>query len=278
MPKCRVLKTVLRRSQKHKKISILRKGSKTPTTAKVRHYFRLQIFIFRRFLLTSQLKPENYMYRIPRIACNSACPASVEAAFAQTQAEKLTCNNWPDSYPYSPDVSFRIFHTGKELLLRFDVDEWGTAARTLDDNGPVWTDSCVEFFFRPEAGGHYYNFETNGIGTLLLGRRRSREDAEHAPADVLRQIRRQTTLPYGRPIEMTGDNRWQLTLVIPVTALYGEHLESWDGLQGSMNLYKCGDALARPHYLSWRPITAPRPDFHRPEFFESVLFEPKNDI
>ena len=150
-------------------------------------------------------------------------------------------------------------------------------AKVLDDNGPVWTDSCVEFFFRPDTGDRYYNFETNCIGTMLLGRRRSRDDAEHAPADVLRRIRRQTTYSYRRPVATTGDNRWRLTLVIPVTALFGEELKSWAGVHGSMNLYKCGDSLARPHYLSWQPVATPHPDFHRPEFFKPVLFEPQTD-
>ena len=44
-----------------------------------------------------------------------------------------------------------------------------------------------------------------------------------------------------------------------------------------MNLYKCGDSLARPHYLSWQPVATPHPDFHRPEFFKPVLFEPQTD-
>ncbi len=217
------------------------------------------------------------MYRIPRIACNSACPASVEAAFALTRPETIGCNNWAEAYPYMPHATFRIFHTGEELLLRFDVEEQDTAAKVLDDNGPVWTDSCVEFFFRPDTGDRYYNFETNCIGTMLLGRRRSRDDAEHAPADVLRRIRRQTTFPYRRPVATTGNNRWRLTLVIPVTALFGEELKSWADVHGSMNLYKCGDSLARPHYLSWQPVATPHPDFHRPEFFKRVLFEPQTD-
>lgn len=217
------------------------------------------------------------MYRIPFIACNSACPASVNAAFDRTHPERLGCNNWPDSYPYTPQASFRMFHTGRELLLRFEVEEENVAAKVLDDNGAVWTDSCVEFFFRPEGDDRYYNFETNCIGTMLLGRRRSRDDAEHAPADMLRRIRRITTFPYHRPIETMGCTRWQLTLVIPADTLFGTQLKSWTGMRGSMNLYKCGDALVRPHYLSWRPVTAPRPDFHRPEFFEPVLFEPQSD-
>ena len=215
------------------------------------------------------------MYRIPRIDCNVACPASLEEAFARTVRETVACNNWQADFPYAPQVGFRIFHTGADLLLRFDVAERCTAARTLDDNGPVWTDSCAEFFFRPEGSDSYYNFECNCIGTLLVGHRRDRTQAEHAPAEVLRTVRRRATYPHAPLPETEGDNRWTLTLAIPAAALFRDRIAGWDGVQGAMNLYKCGDDLSCPHYLSWRPDGTPAPDFHRPAFFEPVFFDPK---
>ena len=48
------------------------------------------------------------MYRIPRIDCNVACPASLEEAFARTVRETVACNNWPADFPYAPQVGFRI--------------------------------------------------------------------------------------------------------------------------------------------------------------------------
>lgn len=39
-----------------------------------------------------------------------------------------------------------------------------------------------------------------------------------------------------------------------------------------MNLFKCGDELSHPHFLSWQPIRTEKPDFHRPEFFAQVRF------
>ncbi|MDY3247127.1 MAG: carbohydrate-binding family 9-like protein, partial [Prevotella sp.] len=30
----------------------------------------------------------------------------------------------------------------------------------------------------------------------------------------------------------------------------------------------------QPHFLSWAPIQLPAPDFHRPDFFGQLLFEP----
>ena len=76
------------------------------------------------------------MYRIPRIDCNVACPASLEEAFARTVRETVACNNWPADFPYAPQVGFRIFHTGADLLLRFDVAERCTACLLYTSPSP----------------------------------------------------------------------------------------------------------------------------------------------
>ena len=90
-----------------------------------------------------------------------------------------------------------------------------------------------------------------------------------APCGDARPIR---TLRCRKPKETTAGT---LTLAIPAAALFRDRIAGWDGVQGAMNLYKCGDDLSCPHYLSWRPVGTPAPDFHRPEFFEPVFFEPK---
>ena len=202
--------------------------------------------------------------------------AAVEQAFAEIEPQPVACCNWPAEFPYAPEVSFRMFHTGDRLMLRFDVAESYTAALVTEDNGEVWTDSCVEFFIAPDEG-LYYNFETTCIGRMLLSGRKSRtEDVQPAPAEMLASVKRFTTYPFGEPFaERKGDNRWSLTLAIPPQALFRHALTDWSGLKARMNLYKCGDDLSCPHYLSWRPVGTPAPDFHRPEFFEPVFFEPK---
>lgn len=208
------------------------------------------------------------MFKIPKITGRNA-----DEAFASLEPQPVTCCNWPDQYPYAPEVTFRMYHTGDRLMLRFDVAERHTAARVTADNGEVWTDSCVEFFIAPDES-LYYNFETNCIGTMLLGARKSREEAEHACAGVMSEIKRETTLPRGEVIMLPeGDNHWSLTLSIPTTALFRHNIADWSGLKARMNLYKCGDNLPVPHFLSWQPIDTPNPDFHRPEFFADVIFE-----
>ena len=199
--------------------------------------------------------------------------AGVERAFGQVEPVPVACCNWPEEYPYAPHVTFRMFHTGEWLMLRFDVEEQCTAAAAAADNDPVWQDSCVEFFVAPDDSG-YYNFEFNCIGTLLLAFRRERKvDVIPAPAEVLSSVIRRPSLRREPFAERRGTNSWSLTAAIPAGALFRHSFASWEGMQARMNLYKCGDNLSVPHFLSWRPISTPSPDFHRPEFFAPVRFE-----
>ena len=54
--------------------------------------------------------------------------AAVDEAFAGIEPLPVACCNWPAEFPYAPEVSFRMFHTGDWLMLRFDVAERYTAA------------------------------------------------------------------------------------------------------------------------------------------------------
>ena len=71
--------------------------------------------------------------------------------------QPLDVVNWKD-YPYKPEVSFRIAHTGREILLHYKVKEASVRAVASGDNGRVWEDACVEFFVSPEGDDRYYNF------------------------------------------------------------------------------------------------------------------------
>ena len=68
---------------------------------------------------------------------------------------KIDQVNWPEQYPYKPEVTLRMAHNGKELFLQFDVREQYTMARVDKDNSEVWTDSCCEFFINFDETGYY---------------------------------------------------------------------------------------------------------------------------
>ena len=178
----------------------------------------------------------------------------------------VACVNWAE-YPYAPKVEFRVAHSDDALVVMFDVEEEHVRAVALQDNGPVWEDSCVEFFVANPVGEGYFNFEINCIGTMLAASRISRSDATHFGEAQMAQIRRFGSLATA-PIDSRGaGQRWWMVEVIPFSLL------GLDGAPKSIrcNFYKCGDKCDRPHFLSWSPIDKPQPNFHCPEFFGEVV-------
>ena len=39
------------------------------------------------------------------------------------------------------------------------------------------------------------------------------------------------------------------------------------------NVYKCADKSSHPHWLTWNRVDRVKPDFHRPEFFGTLVFK-----
>lgn len=185
---------------------------------------------------------------------------------------KVGVNNWPDQFPYSPRAEAFLWHTGNRLHIVYRADEEHVAATVEADNGPVYTDSCMEFFIAFDNNG-YYNIESNCIGKILMSHRRGRDlDIHYAAADTLGSIERTPSLGTA-PFECKkAAGPWQLRLDIPASAFFKHSLASFKGVEARANIYKCGDKLPVPHFLSWNAITAEKPNFHLPEFFASIIF------
>jgi hypothetical protein len=177
--------------------------------------------------------------------------------------------NW-SSFPYKPSASFRIARSRTHLVIMYDVRGLDLRAVTLEENGPVWEDSCCEFFVSDNSDGTYYTFELNCIGTLLASKRRSRTDADMYSEEQLARIITHSTLER-KQIEEDGVIRaWGTALCIPFDLIGLDEVCLPDSIRA--NFYKCADMAAHPHYLSWNRIDIPQPDFHRPDFFGELKF------
>ena len=201
----------------------------------------------------------------------------VEAVPALLDAEKIAFEpigtvNWKE-YPYQPEASFRIAHTGDAIVLHYKVRENSVRATAAADNGPVWEDACVEFFSIPEEDSIYYNMECNCAGTLLVGVGSGRNGREHAPQAVMDGVQRWASLGRTPFEERIGECAWEVVLIIPTATYFKHEVKSLSGKTVRANFYKCGDKLQTPHFLSWNPIAVESPDFHRPEFFGTLRFE-----
>ncbi|HAH23853.1 MAG TPA: hypothetical protein DCL77_08860 [Prolixibacteraceae bacterium] len=190
----------------------------------------------------------------------------------EIEALPLEMVNWND-FPYRPDVSVQIAYNENELFLHYKVNEQSVKAEITENNGPVWTDSCVEFFISPEGNDEYYNLEMTCIGTALLGFRKKGEPAIQATAEHIDSIRRVSSLgPIPFPEQM-GDTKWDITIAIPWEAFFNHTLKPIQGKKMRGNFYKCGDNLSVPHFVSWTRIKTDKPSFHVPESFGGLEFE-----
>lgn len=180
--------------------------------------------------------------------------------------------NW-DSHPYRPEVKFRIAYTDDAILLHYRVKEESVRAVTSEDNGNVWTDSCVEFFSIPAGDDVYYNFECNCAGTLLIGSGAERKGRIRGDKSVTDQILRWSSLGREPFEEREGEIEWEIAIILPFKAYFRHNIKSMDGAVIRANFYKCGDLQKTPHYVSWSPIGRETPAFHAPEYFGTLYFE-----
>lgn len=214
------------------------------------------------------------MLFIPMIeVADVANPSDITCKMQEVQENTISCVNWPGEYPAEPKVAFKMAHNGSYLFLQYFVEENEILAKTETDNGPVWTDSCVEFFISFCNSPYYYNAEFSCIGKALLAYRTGRTDAIHADASVMNGIKRYPSLGTDTFERKKGNFKWNLLLVIPVSAYWKSDIKTFSGLTARANFYKCGDDLSEPHYLSWNPILTEKPDFHVPQFFGELKFE-----
>ena len=210
---------------------------------------------------------------IPRLAAlpQEAIDVPLVLDLMSVPFEYVSTVNWPDDYPYRPEMTFRMAWCPEGLVVHYRVREQSVRAIYGEDNGKVWTDSCAECFIRNEESNTYYNIECNCVGTLLIGLRGDDYGRCHMESEVMAEVKRWASLgrePFGERDEQTA---WELALVIPVNtfAKYPLHLE--EGARLRANIYKCGDDLPVPHFVSWNPINTEKPNFHRPDCFGELL-------
>ena len=180
--------------------------------------------------------------------------------------------NWPDKFPKSLPVTVHIAHDNQKIYLYYQVQ--GEVLRTVNthDFMSVWEDSCVEFFVQRKGEKAYRNFEFNAHGVLLASKRESKESAEQLAEELMSSIERFTTIKhvYREGVQVSD---WTLYAEIPKEALGFSSSEKLSDETIGANFYKCGDKTKEPHYISWNPIDLPRPNFHVPQFFGSLIFE-----
>ena len=178
--------------------------------------------------------------------------------------------NWKDRFPYCPEARVEVRNDHENLYLHYFVKGEQLRAVTAVDQGPVWEDSCVEFFCQIPGEKHYMNFETNCIGAMVATRRLGRdEDVQPFSADEMARIQRRCTFPREAFEEKDGLFEWEVELQIPLSLIFRDRQPVFPQTLKA-NFYKCADKTKKPHFVSWNPIPLPEPDFHCPQFFGEI--------
>lgn len=172
-------------------------------------------------------------------------------------------------------VRFKMAHNNENIYLYYDVMEPEMIAKYSNHNDPVYKDSCVEFFIALENDTNYYNFEFNCLGTCLLGWGSDRHHRQLLDTKTIDLIKVKTKIKRTNQDGLPLFN-WKIFIKIPLDTFSYNTLNSFENIKAKANFYKCGDALSKPHYISWSPIKSDKPDFHLKSYFGDVFFSSNN--
>ena len=162
-----------------------------------------------------------------------------------------------------------VYLDGFGFVLRMTCEETAPKALYRQYNDPVYTDSCMEFFCDWLGDGRYINMEMNPLGTLLAGIGPGR----HGRRPI-------TEFSDGEIFVVKGEinpTSWNVIAYIPTELLCRilgvKSIPFGKGYSFRGNFYKCGDNTAIPHYGMWSPVGTETPDFHRPEYFGTLVMD-----
>lgn len=192
-----------------------------------------------------------------RLIIPDICNGSVSARIDQ--------ENWQEFRSSGVSCHATLSHDEDTLLVLFDVTEPQILADCTQINDHVCDDSCVELFLQnPAISQEYVNFEFSASGACHVARGLRRQDRVLYSSYILEKLEVKVS---------RFEGSWRLYCCIPLCDYGLLRPGDYNGQILKANMYKCGDKLRQPHYLSWTRIDTPRPDFHCPEFFGEFVLE-----
>lgn len=197
------------------------------------------------------------------LPAHGSLPALERARFYPVDGLWAQIDDYPWGGYYAPDARANVVHDESGLWVTMFAKEETVSAHETQFGGAVCRDSCLEFFFNPapEKQDKYINIETNPRGTMHIGVGAGRQN--RTVLSVMPEMRLSRTGHTG--------GAWAIRYYVPfalMKELTGfEHEAVMKG-----NFYKCDETI-HPHFGTWAPVSAPMPDFHRPEYFGELILK-----
>jgi hypothetical protein len=179
---------------------------------------------------------------------------------------------------FRPVAKAKMMYDAENIYVIFQVQDQYVRCLTDKINGPVWKDSAVEFFFAPDSDvpNHYFNLETNCGGTPLMHFNLvPRKESKELDIEDIKKVEIFHSIPGLIDPEKIDPVTWTLEYRIPLAMLekYSKVTHPQKGVKWRANFYKIAENSSNPHYITWSFVDNPKPDFHLPEFFGTLIFE-----
>ncbi len=217
------------------------------------------------------------VYDVARLAGRMAIDGNWEKPGWQN-AKPLALSNYMGALPaFRPVVHTKMMYDDENLYVIFRVEDQFVRCVTNMPNGPVWEDSCVEFFFSPDIylPEKYFNLEINCGGTPLMHYNIvPRKEIIEVSVEDLSKIEIAHSMPEMVDPEIKEPVIWIVEYKIPVSILkkYSAVTNPGPEVEWKANFYKCAEKNSNPHFITWSVVKNDKPDFHLPQFFGLLKF------
>lgn len=177
---------------------------------------------------------------------------------------------------FQPVVTAKMMYDTENLYLIYKVEDRHVRIQNTKFNSSVSTDACVEFFFSPDKDWplRYYNVEINAGGTGLMayqinGKRINVKEEDFSVVEIAH------TLPKKLDQEISEPVTWFLEYKMPLSLLnnYANFTQPKRGVKWKANFYKTSSRSSNPHYITWAVVQSPKPQFHLPQYFGTLIFK-----
>ncbi|MEI6970343.1 MAG: carbohydrate-binding family 9-like protein [bacterium] len=177
---------------------------------------------------------------------------------------------------HMPKTQAKVAYDDSALYVIFRVEDRFVRSVMTNNQSPVCTDSCAEFFFSPAPAlpNDYFNLELNCGGAMYFAYNNGNGETKMSNADMAA-----LTVAHSMPAvvdpEVTTPVTWTIEYRLPLHILtkYCPIVQPAPGVAWRANFYKCADKTSHPHWLTWARVENPYPRFHLPAFFGRLEFE-----
>lgn len=225
----------------------------------------------------SEQQNDTWIHHVPRISR----PVRIDSNWDKAPWRGFTplrLENYMGDLPeHRPGVEVKVAHDEESIYVIFKVDDQYVHCIVDEYQGPVYRDSCVEFFFTPstDLSNGYFNLEVNCGGTALFHFQKEGGQRVRIPRSEFDKIELAASMPRIVDPEIQDPVTWTLEYRIPIAMLeqYTQVERPGSGVEWRANFYKIADRTSHPHWLTWSFVDHPTPRFHMPEYFGTLRFE-----